>query len=137
MVQPLLGEGLSDDYWYDVEVSNAQRRLSALSTDQWHKLSSGWTFLSMELQDRLANLLGQGGTTREAELLLQICWRADREIELTARESLREMPIHVVKIAVDCAVEREELPADTANHSSTVNGLLDFLRAEKGTRNAP
>lgn len=134
MIHLLLGEGLSENLWYDHEVFNARKLLKGLSPDEWQTLVTGWSALSLELQDRLAYLLGEDASVREAELLLHICWEADREIELTARESLRNMPLDAVMVASRHVTQQGALPCNTSNHCATINQLLDFLRAERTLR---
>lgn len=51
-----------------------------MQSDDWH--------------ERLAYILG--GSAREACILLEMCRVKSNEVQMTARESLRDMPLDVV-----------------------------------------
>lgn len=94
MFDPSFIDTSTVDYWYDVGFFDVQKRIAEFDDRQWSELSQHWQTQSDEWQARLAYVLGENA--REAGLLLAMCCLTSGEAQMTARESLRGMPLDLV-----------------------------------------
>lgn len=83
-----------DDHWYDEGCVIAQQSIEVFDDRQWSHLAENWRMQSKDWQERLAYILG--GSAREAGILLAMCRAESNEVQMTARESLRDMPLDMV-----------------------------------------
>lgn len=88
-----------DDAWYDDQASLVRAMLSHFTAAQWSELEKGCLTLAFAVQERLAYVLGDAEFTPEARVLLRLAGSQDREVSLTARESLRGMSFTTVQAA--------------------------------------
>ena len=122
----LIEEGCVD-YWYDEGYAHSQSELHQLSASQWKELCAIWAEQSLEWQDRLAYILGEGPMPREVDLLVDMYLSAQPDAALTAAESLRSMAVEHVRAA---AVHRLSDPKDARSavrSDASTNELLRLL----------
>ncbi|MGJ7529682.1 hypothetical protein [Variovorax sp. GB1P17] len=123
MFDPSFIDTSTVDYWYDVGFLDAQKRIVEFDDRQWGELNQHWQAQSDEWQARLAYVLGEN--TREASLLLAMCCLASDEVQMTARESLRGMPLGLV---VDALHGFRGRSCESQQEYASVNAVLRSLK---------
>lgn len=120
-------EDVTVDYWYDVGCLLSRRTLERFSEPEWTQLAHAWPTQSEVWQERLAYIVGEGGTVREAELLLSMYYLANKNIALSAAESLRQMPFPMVRQAAIGVAAKSRFEASAACDCITTNQILDVF----------
>jgi len=117
----------SVDYWYDEGYVQSQRALRRLTGSEWEGLARGWRSQSLEWQDRLAYILGDGLELRESELLVDMYAAGPPDVAMTAAEGLRSMPLEHLRTAV----ARQQLSGGATcrdwEHCASANALLKLV----------
>lgn len=109
--------------------------LAGFTPVEWRELSDGWRVLSEELQDRLAYVLGAGNLRYELPQLMRMIVEGEKEVALTARDSLRNIGAETVKAQLDeQCVQEFGLPAALLEPAATVNDLINYLEAKSAIK---
>ncbi|BBB63815.1 hypothetical protein UNDKW_5542 [Undibacterium sp. KW1] len=128
MIDPGFIDGHSVDYWYDHGFEFSVRKLKKFDDYEWQELSVLWSSQSMEWQERLAYILGDGAVEREASLLINMFCLADKQVTLGAAESLRDMDLKVLKQVAQSLASDHDLSIELAKCESTNEVLKIFAR---------
>ncbi|MBC3916517.1 hypothetical protein H8L32_03375 [Undibacterium sp. CY18W] len=131
MIDPDFIDELSVDYWYDEGFQFSIHTLQNFDECEWQELSVLWNSQSIEWQERLAYILGDGAVEREANLLINMFCRADKQVSLGAAESLRGMDFILIKQAAQYLTYGDSLSIELAKCEST-NELLKMLAQAAG-----
>jgi len=117
----------STDYWYDEGYRLAQNVLHNLSASQWDELCAAWASQSLEWQDRLAYILGDGPASREVDLLIDMYLIGQADVVLRAAEILRGLALEHVRTAAVRRIGDPEDVLSAARRAGSVNELLELL----------
>ena len=116
------------EVWYELGVAEARTLLAKLTAHDWRELSGIWKHQSEQWQDRLAYVLGNGNARYEVPQLMRMVAGGEKEVALTARDSLRGIDAGAVKeqFNEEC-VEEFGLPAGLLEPPATVNDVINYL----------
>jgi hypothetical protein len=116
-----------DDAWYDDQASLVRAMLSHFTVDQWSELEHRCLTLGLVIQERLAYVLGDAELVPEARILLRLTRSQDRQVSLTARESLRAMGFTTVHAAATSAGTLEPALHPVITLCNSTNEILDAI----------
>lgn len=124
-------ETAGDDFWADHESERVSKQLKSYSAADWNALSLELPMRAAVFQERIAQLLGQCNFVQAAEILLRMAASKDRELALTARESLREMGFQLVVSGASRLSSQGVLAPDVVACAS-INEILDVIEHRPG-----
>lgn len=117
------------DYWYDVGCGDSEKTLAGFSSDEWSELLDLWLSQPEEWQARLAYILGNHNSQREAALLLQMYQKGSENIALSAAESIRGMLFEIVSSAYESLpIVSENARLSTYKNTNELLALLWMTR---------
>lgn len=125
-----LVEKASDDLWSDHESQDYSAKLARFSAADWDMLVSELPSMKAVVQERIAQILGEFNVEPAADLLLSFAGSKNREIALTARESLRGMNLKVVVTSAKRLVSRKQLILLREVEYKSINEILDAIEAK-------
>lgn len=82
-------ENASDDYWYDVGVSDAMNLLEKFSEDDWKLLGSNVMDKPLEWQKKVVYCFEEENDVREINIVLSLVETTDKELFEMCIDSLR------------------------------------------------
>jgi hypothetical protein len=119
------------ELWYEFGVPQTRTLLAGFTAREWRELSEVWRQQPGEWQDRLAYVLGAGNLRYEVPQLMRMIVEGEKEVALTARDSLRNIGAEKVKAQFDGrCVEEFGLPANLLEPAATVNDVLNYLETK-------
>jgi len=130
MIDYDLVEKASDDLWSDHESQVYSSKLARFSAVDWEMLASELSSKQAVVQERIAQILGELNVEPAADLLLSLAGSKNREIALTARESLRGMNLKVVVTSAKRLVSRKQLILLREVEYKSINEILDAIEAK-------
>jgi hypothetical protein len=89
LITEMSGENASDDYWYDVGVSDAMNLLEKFSEDDWKLLGSNVMDKSLEWQKKVVYCFEEENDAREINIVLSLVETTDKELFEMCIDSLR------------------------------------------------
>jgi hypothetical protein len=120
-----------DDFWSDYESEIVMEKMAHFSAADWRALGSELAIRGAVCRERIAQLLGNFDVTEAANILLPLAASKDREIALTARESLRGMSFQVVTASARSLASQAKLVMRAIDCRST-NEILDAIEYRPG-----
>ncbi|MDM5181133.1 hypothetical protein PO883_28530 [Massilia sp. DJPM01] len=119
-------EMAGDDFWADHESEIVSKQLECFSAADWDALSFELGTRGVVFQERIAQLLGERDIGQAADILLPMAASKDRELALTARESLRGMSFQVVASGA-CRLSAQGKLATEVIACESINEILDAI----------
>ncbi|AQR94355.1 hypothetical protein [Clostridium saccharoperbutylacetonicum] len=89
LITEMSRENASDDYWYDVGVSDAMTLLEKFSEDDWKVLGNNVIDKPLEWQKRLVYCFEEENDAREINIILSLIETTDKELFEMCIDSLR------------------------------------------------
>ncbi len=89
LITEMSGENASDDYWYDVGVSDAMNLLEKFSEDDWKLLGSNVMDKPLEWQKKVVYCFEEENDAREINIVLSLVETTDKELFEMCIDSLR------------------------------------------------
>lgn len=89
LITEMSGDNASDDYWYDVGVSDAMTLLEKFSEDDWKMLGNDIMDKPLEWQKRVVYCFEEENDAREINIILSLIETMDKELFEMCVDSLR------------------------------------------------
>jgi hypothetical protein len=120
-----------DDLWSDHESQQVSAQIARFTTEEWRSLASAIATQGVVARTRIAQMLGDFNLESAADVLLPLAASCDREVALTARESLREMSFHVVAASAKRLAAEGKLAKARQTAFRSINEILDFIEPKE------
>jgi hypothetical protein len=119
------------ELWYEFGAPQTRILLAGFTPREWREISDAWRQQPEEWQDRLAYVLGWGNLRYEVPQLMRMIVEGEKEVALTARDSLLSLGAEAVKAQFDeQCVEEFGLPANLLEPAATVNEVINYLETK-------
>jgi len=116
-----------DDLWSDHELVIWSERIASFTETEWQALTRELGAQESIVQERIAQILSDFDHEQAADILLPLAASADREVALTARESLRCMHLKVVAASARRLSSIGQLDVGRVVEFSSINAILDAI----------
>lgn len=131
MFDPHFIDEVTIDYWYDEGFRQSQEALANFTESEWKNLFQSWKMQSEEWQERLAYILGDGNSIQHTELLFYMLREGEKNISLSATESLRSISLEAGKQACISHAKNLAISTSEIEECDSINKLIELVLCAK------